>query len=121
MVAITFTTGLCTARMRLNLAIPPTIFVVGKLLLCIKYSLKCVAVVTILVVVVKRSSVKCFNCEGLVLSKDQTCGVPGRTIFKNLMLIPDTISFIQQKQLSAAIISLDQEKAFDHTAFLQRV
>lgn len=35
MVAITFTSGLCTARMRLNLAIPPTIFVVGKLLLCI--------------------------------------------------------------------------------------
>ena len=58
-----------------------------------------------------------------VLSKDQTCGVPGRSIFENLMLIRDTISYIQHKQLSDAIISLDQEKAFDRVnhSFLQCV
>ena len=58
-----------------------------------------------------------------VLSEDQTCGVPGRTIFENLMLIRDTISYVQHKQLSAAIISLDQEKAFDRVnhSFLQCV
>ena len=58
-----------------------------------------------------------------ILSEDQTCGVPGRSIFENLFLLRDTIDFVTHKHLQAAIISLDQEKAFDrvnHT-FLQRV
>ena len=58
-----------------------------------------------------------------ILSEDQTCSVPGRSIFENLFLLRDTIDFVTHKQLQAAIISLDQEKAFDrvnHT-FLQRV
>ena len=59
----------------------------------------------------------------LILSEDQTCGVPGRSIFENLFLLRDTIDYAQEKQLSAAVISLDQEKAFDRVnhAFLQRV
>ena len=59
----------------------------------------------------------------LILSEDQTCGVPSRSIFENLFLLRDTIDFVRRKNLSAAVISLDQEKAFDrvnHT-FLQRV
>ena len=67
------------------------------------------------------------NCICKVLpnipSEDQTCGVPGCSIFENLFLLRDTIDFAKHKQLSAAIISLDQEKAFDrvnHT-FLQRL
>ena len=58
-----------------------------------------------------------------VLSEDQTCGVPGRSIFENLFLLRDTIDYAKLKQLSAAVISLDQEKAFDRVnhAFLQRV
>jgi len=55
-----------------------------------------------------------------ILSEDQTCGVPGRSVFENLFLLRDTI---KHKQLPAAIISLDQEKAFDRVnhSFLQRV
>ena len=58
-----------------------------------------------------------------ILSEDQTCGVPGRSIFENLFLLRDTIDFVNHKQLPAAIISLDQEKAFDRVNhnFLQRV
>ena len=58
-----------------------------------------------------------------ILSEDQTCGVPGRSIFENLFLLRDTIEFAKHKQLPAAIISLDQEKAFDrvNNNFLQRV
>ena len=48
-----------------------------------------------------------------ILSEDQTCGIPGRSIFENLFLLWDTIDFVWFKQLPAAVISLDQEKAFD--------
>ena len=59
----------------------------------------------------------------IVLSEDQTCGIPDRSIFENLFLIRDTIDFVNYKELSAAIISLDQEKAFDRVnhGFLHRV
>ena len=45
----------------------------------------------------------------LILSKDQTCGVPGHCIFENLFLMCDTIDYVRAKNLSAAIVSLDQE------------
>ena len=58
-----------------------------------------------------------------VLHKDQTCGVPGRSIFSNLYLIRDLIEYCSAKNLPLAIISLDQEKAFDRVNwnFLDRV
>ena len=48
-----------------------------------------------------------------VLHEDQTCGVPGRSIFSNLYLIRDLIEYCSAKNLPLAIISLDQEKEFD--------
>ena len=59
----------------------------------------------------------------VILSEDQTCGVPGRSIYENLFLLRDTLDYIDHKQVSAALISLDQEKAFDRVnhGFLQRV
>ena len=48
-----------------------------------------------------------------VLHKDQTCGVPGRSTFSNLNLVRDLIEYCNSKNLPLAIISLDQEKAFD--------
>ena len=58
-----------------------------------------------------------------IINKDQTCGIPDRSIYENLVLLRDTIDYVQHKQLSATIISLDQEKAFDcvNHAFLQHV
>ena len=59
----------------------------------------------------------------VILSEDQTCGIPGRSIYENLFLLRDTLDYVHHKQLSAALISLDQEKAFDRVnhGFLQRV
>ena len=48
-----------------------------------------------------------------VLHQDQTCGVPGRSIFSNLYLVRDLTEYCTAKNLPLAIISLDQEKAFD--------
>ena len=58
-----------------------------------------------------------------VLHEDQTCGVPGRSIVSNLNLIRDLIEYCNAKNLPLAIISLDQEKAFDRVNwnFLERV
>ena len=58
-----------------------------------------------------------------IINKDQTCGIPDRSIYENLFLLRDTIDYVQHKHLSAAIISLDQEKAFDRVnhGFLHRV
>ena len=58
-----------------------------------------------------------------ILHADQTCGVPGRSIFENLFLTRDTLDYIDKKNISAVMITLDQEKAFDRVnhAFLQRV
>ena len=58
-----------------------------------------------------------------ILNKDKTCGVPGRSIFENLFLLRDTIDYTRLKHLPAAVIGLDQEKAFVRVnhSFLQRV
>ena len=48
-----------------------------------------------------------------VLHEDETCGVQGRSIHSNLNLIRDLIEYCNAKNLPLAIISLDQEKAFD--------
>ena len=49
----------------------------------------------------------------LVVNKDQTCGVPGRFIVENVALLRDVVDFASLSNVSVAIISLDQEKAFD--------
>ena len=58
-----------------------------------------------------------------VLHEDQTCGVPGRSIFSNLNLVRDLIEYCNSKNLPLVIINLDQEKAFDRVNwnFLDRV
>jgi len=53
---------------------------------------------------------------GAVIQADQTCGVPGRSISFNLVLVRDIISWAEQRQLSLAILSLDKEKAFDRVS-----
>ena len=48
-----------------------------------------------------------------IIKSDQTCGIPGRSIFSNLRLYRNTISHAQQKRMRGFLIALDQEKAFD--------
>ncbi len=50
---------------------------------------------------------------GSVIGPDQTCGVPDRTISENLFFIRDLIEYAEQEDIPLALLSLDQEKAFD--------
>ena len=60
---------------------------------------------------------------GTVVGTDQTCGVPGRTISENLSFIRDLIEYVEREDLPVALLSLDQEKAFDRLdwGFLLRI
>ncbi|KAL2080694.1 hypothetical protein ACEWY4_024487 [Coilia grayii] len=58
----------------------------------------------------------------LVVHPDQTCRVPGRSCALNLALVRDVVCWSEQRGLSAALLSLDQEKAFnrvDHRFLFQ--
>jgi len=48
-----------------------------------------------------------------VVAPDQTCGVPGRFIGENVALPRDVASYAEETGTPLAILSLDQEKAFD--------
>ncbi|CAM4393604.1 unnamed protein product, partial [Caretta caretta] len=48
-----------------------------------------------------------------VVHPDQTYTVPGRSIFNNLFLVRDLLELGRRDGLSFALLSLDQEKAFD--------
>ena len=48
-----------------------------------------------------------------VVAEDQTCGVPGRFIGDSVSLLRDVAHFASTSGSSVAILSLDQEKAFD--------
>ena len=58
-----------------------------------------------------------------VVAPDQTCGVPGRFIGENVALMRDVAAFASETDTPLAILSLDQEKAFDRVdwAFLLAV
>ena len=49
----------------------------------------------------------------LVVNKDQTCGVPGRYIGENVAFLRDVVDYATKFDVLVAILSLDQEKAFD--------
>ena len=61
--------------------------------------------------------------SGSIICYNQTCGIPGRTISENLMLMRDLIEYADHADIPLAILSLDQEKAFDRVdwSFLQRI
>ena len=48
-----------------------------------------------------------------VIGEDQSCGVTRRNIQDNLMIIRDAIYYINNEDREGAILSIDQEKAFD--------
>ena len=49
----------------------------------------------------------------VVVIKDQTCGVPGRFIGENVAILRDIVHYTSFSNVPAAVLSLDQEKAFD--------
>ena len=57
-----------------------------------------------------------------IIGPDQTCGVRGRTISSNIFLIRDLLEYVDREEIPLALLSLDQEKAFDHVdwGFLRR-
>ena len=48
-----------------------------------------------------------------IVSPDQSCGVPGRFIGENVALLRDAIDYLSTQDIPAAVLSLDQDKAFD--------
>ncbi|KAG6940501.1 hypothetical protein G0U57_015904, partial [Chelydra serpentina] len=64
-------------------------------------------------VVAKAISLRLRSVLADVIHPDQTYTVPGRTIFDNLYLVRDLLELGCRDGLSFALLSLDQEKAFD--------
>ena len=58
-----------------------------------------------------------------VIQEDQTCSIQGRTIFDNLVLLRDTLDYVNITNEPGILLSLDQEKAFDRVdrTFLSNV
>ena len=50
----------------------------------------------------------------LVVICDQSCGVPGRFIGDTVALLRDVVNYAASANVAVAILSLDQERAFDH-------
>ncbi|KAJ1166933.1 hypothetical protein NDU88_007327 [Pleurodeles waltl] len=63
------------------------------------------------------------DAMGEIVHLDQTCGVAGRRVADSLALIRDTIQYITDRNIHAALVCLDQEKAFDCVSqeFMERV
>ena len=49
-----------------------------------------------------------------IVDPDQTCSVPGCKITSNLHILRDVLDYIDHTNETGILISLDQEKAFDH-------
>ncbi|CAM5165421.1 unnamed protein product [Eretmochelys imbricata] len=64
-------------------------------------------------IVAKAISLRLGSVMADVVHPDQTYTVPGRSIFDNLFLVRDLLELGRRDGLSFAVLSLDQEKAFD--------
>lgn len=49
----------------------------------------------------------------MIISELQAAAVPGRSIFASLTLTRDIFTYVKQKQIKGAFITIDQEKAYD--------
>lgn len=52
-----------------------------------------------------------------VIGISQTCSIKGRSIIDNIHLIRNVFNYIEQKNIGACFINLDQEKAFDRISW----
>ena len=53
------------------------------------------------------------NILTYIISEEQNCSLPQRTIFNNLFLIRETIKFSKEKNIKFFLLHIVQEKAFD--------
>ena len=53
----------------------------------------------------------------LIISEDQTCAVPGRTILSTCHSLRDIIQICEDENLPLALLSIDQMKAFDRVSW----
>ena len=58
-----------------------------------------------------------------LVNEFQTCSIPGRSIHSNMFIVRDIIEYANSDNSSIALLSLDQEKAFDKVdwGFLMKV
>ena len=58
-----------------------------------------------------------------VIGEQQTCGIPGRTIFETTMALRNIVHDVKTRGANGILISLDQEKAFDRVnrPFLEKI
>lgn len=71
----------------------------------------------------KALSLRLSKVLSSVISTDQTCSVPDRSIVSNLTVLRDTLDYISRTNETGILVSLDQEKAFDRVdrSFLLKV
>jgi len=53
---------------------------------------------------------------GDIISPDQTCGIPGRSITSNLHLIRNVIDYCEYSQHPSVLVTFDQSKVFDRVS-----
>ena len=61
----------------------------------------------------KAFSLRLAGVLSSIISPDQTCSVPGRSIASNLALLRDTLDYIDRTGETGILVSLEQEKAFE--------
>ena len=64
-------------------------------------------------ILAKMISLRLANVLENIIQPDQTCSVPNRSIITNGLLLRDLVQIAEEKNIPAALISLDQLKAFD--------
>ena len=64
-------------------------------------------------ILTKTLSIRLKSTLHHIIGTEQTCSVPNRQIFSNLLLIRDLIQYSNNKQIKSFILNFDQEKAFD--------
>lgn len=71
----------------------------------------------------KAVSLRLAKVLGSIVDPDQTCSIPGRSMSSKLVLLRDTLAFIERTGETGILLSLDQEKAFDRVdrTFLLRL
>ena len=58
-----------------------------------------------------------------LIHKDQTWGIPNRSIYENIFRLRDMINHTKQNNTNLVLVGLDQEKAFDRVdrSFINRI